>query len=87
MAAKPISQKEALRLRKRVKQLEDLLQGERRRYSSDWPGGVHVASTFNASESVRTAIGTARVLGHAVVVTVEGGTLKFFALPHPKVPV
>lgn len=80
-----ISQTEARRLRRRVDALQDLIAGERRRYASSWPGGVHLAS-INPDPSLHATINTARILGHAVVVTVEAGQVKFFALPHPKVP-
>lgn len=85
MASKTISQTEARRLQKRVAALEDLITGERRRYASSWPGGVHVA-TINPDTGLHATLSTARILGHAVVVTVEAGSVKFFALPHPKVP-
>lgn len=86
MASKSISQTEARNLRKRVALLEDLVAAERRRYASSWPGGVHLA-TINPDASLHATLNTARILGHAVVVTVETGNVKFFALPHPKVPV
>ncbi len=85
MKRKTISQTEARRLQKRVGVLEDLIASERRRYASSWPGGVHVA-TINPDATLHATLNTARILGHAVVVTVEAGNVKFFALPHPKVP-
>lgn len=86
MKKKPITQTEARNLRKRVALLEDLVAAERRRYAISWPGGVHLA-TINPDASLHATLNTARILGHAVVVTVEAGNVKFFALPHPKVPV
>lgn len=85
MSTKPISQKEARRLRKRVEALESLVRMERLRYASSFPGGVHIATIHYPGEA-RTAVGTARMLGHAVVCTIEAGTIKLFALPHPQVP-
>lgn len=86
MRRKTISQTEARRLQKRVAALEDLIAGERRRYGSTWPGGVHVASVNSPDPRLQATVQTARALGHAVVVTEEAGSIKFFALPHPKVP-
>lgn len=83
---KIISQTEARRLRKRVAQLEELVTYERRRYSGEWHGGTHVASIHAPDEALRAVVQTARALGHAVVVTTNGGEIRFYALPHPKVP-
>lgn len=85
MKKKPITQREARRLQRRVELLEELIRSERSRYSAMWPGGVHLA-TINPDASLHATVNTARVLGHAVVCTVEAGRIKFFALPHPSVP-
>ncbi len=75
-----ISQREAKRLQKRVRELE--AQEERRRcvWSSDWPGGVNIA-TLDPSGDLKARIEVARKLFHAVVVTQDGGLLRFYALP------
>ncbi len=78
-----ISQREARGLRKRVTQLEGLLQTQRRVFSQEWPGGVQIASSSPSGE-VLSSIRTARKLGHGVVATVDSDTfVRFVALPHP----
>jgi hypothetical protein len=80
-----ISQREARRLRKRVTELEAAETKRRRTWSQEWPGGVQIAAT-SPTESVLTAIRTARKLGHAVVATVDGDNdtfVRFTALRHP----
>lgn len=80
-----ISQREARRLRARVIELEGILERQRNAYARDWPAGVHIASVHTATDCVRTAVTTARKLGHAVVVTQpDGQRLDFIAIPHPK---
>lgn len=83
-----ISQREARRLRNRVTDLESQIQGQRRVWSQDYlPGGVDIANVvWLPSDSQVVAIRTARKLGHAVVaVGNDTGTIRFIALPHPKV--
>lgn len=62
-----ISQREAMRLKKRVSDLEANLKHQRNSWSSDWPGGVNIA-TLTIPETSYEVIRTARKLGHAVVV-------------------
>jgi hypothetical protein len=86
---KVISQLEARRLKRRVEQLERMIEGERRRYARSYPGGVHIGQVFwSNAEHVASAVHTAQQLGHAVV-AVADGTLKFnlYALPHKDMPV
>lgn len=85
MKRKTISQTEARRLRKRVGQLEEMIAYQRRRYATRWPGGVHVA-TIHPDTVLHAKLSTAAALDHAIVAVVEGATIRFFALPHPKVP-
>ncbi len=83
-----ISQREARRNLKRLTALEGELEGQRRRWASEYLGGVQIAATAwdSASASVPTSIRTARALGHAVVaIGDDSGTVRFVALPHPKV--
>lgn len=82
---KPISQREARRFKKRAKELEDQLDRQRRRWSSEYVGGVHLGNLLRDRDWFSGRIESARMLGHAVVVTEEGdGKLNFFALPLPK---
>ena len=71
----------ARRLRKRVEELERRENKLRNRWEFNLDG-VHIGS-LKAVEclQVRTAIITARLLQHAVVVTADDTTLRFFALP------
>lgn len=78
--SKRISQREARRLRKRVAVLEDL---ERRRYSAwarEYPSGTHVGSiSWPGRNTTTEAVRVARLLGHAVIVTVDGTELRLYA--------
>ncbi|MBA8886110.1 hypothetical protein FHW12_000301 [Dokdonella fugitiva] len=68
MKRKAITQREAHALRKRVRELEDVLEGQRNAWVREWVGGTHVASFETAQADDRfAAIHTARRLGHAVV--------------------
>jgi hypothetical protein len=81
-----ISQREARRLRQRVEELEIAEVRRRRGWSADYPGGVHIASVeYSADHRLLVAIGTARRLGHAVVVVERSGELLFYGIPHPNV--
>lgn len=87
MAHKKISQRDARSLRKRVEQLERDENQRRLVWVTDYPYGVEVARMeLSADHPVRTAIVTARKLGHAVVVGCAGGdtTVRFLALPLAK---
>lgn len=82
-----ISQKEARRLRKRVRELEQAERHRRRSWGQEWLGGVIVTSfQWPTTDQHVIAIRTARKIGHAVVVTGDdNGMLRFVALPHPDV--
>ena len=89
MKRKTISQREARQLKRRVEQLERMIEGERRSYARTYPGATHLGHVFwESANHVASAVYTAQRLGHAVV-AVADGTYKFnlYALPHPKVPV
>jgi hypothetical protein len=81
--SKPISQREARQLRKRVQELEAREDARRRRWSQEWFGGVNICSaTWEKNDVIPTAIRTARLLGHAVVALGDdGGQIRFMALP------
>jgi hypothetical protein len=80
-----ISQREARRLKKRVDELEREIDGQRRNWSNDWPGGVHIATAENEKANAEK-IQVARKLGHAVVATDAGDRIEFRALPLPAKP-
>lgn len=92
MPEKKISQRDARRYMRRVAFLERVLDSERRRWSNEYLGGADIGSIEGLTEAdedtnaaTATAIRTARMLGHAVVVAVDkkGPILRVVALPHP----
>ena len=87
MKQKKISQTEARKLRRRVAELEGVLDRQRRRWASDYPGGVEICSArFDSENALPVAVRTARSLGHAVVVIASNeGYVRFQALPLPRV--
>jgi hypothetical protein len=81
---KQISQREARRLQKRVRELESIMDHERAVYACDWPGGVNIGSlSWEADNFVACAVYTARRLKHAVVAVSDGSRrFNLFAIPH-----
>jgi hypothetical protein len=65
---KPISQREARKLKQRVKKMEADLAAQRGRWSKEWPGGVLI-DTINVTNAEWNIVRTARLMGHPVVVT------------------
>lgn len=83
--SKPISQRQAREYRKRAKELEDQLDRQRRRWGAEFIGGTHLGTLPYERDWFIGRIESARMLGHAIIVTEEGdGKLKFLALPLPK---
>ncbi len=78
-----ISQREARRLRQRVNELEEVLTKQRSWWRTDYPGGVNIAQHDHGSGTafLPAVVNNSRRLGHAVVVTVDGGKLMYYALP------
>lgn len=86
MAGK-ISQREAVRLQKRVAALEAIITEQRKRWTGDYPGGVHIGTVNRERDNLAGRIEAARMLGHAVIVIEQNtGTLEFYALPHKDLP-
>lgn len=83
-----ISQTEARRLKRRVLELERMESSRRAIYGAGYPGGVNIANHAFASDRdyLPAVVGTSRRLGHAVVVVDDGSTLRFYAIPHPRMP-
>ena len=65
---KPISQREARRLRKKVRKMEADLAAQRSRWTKEWPGGVLI-DTLNVTNTEWHMVRVARLMGHPVVVT------------------
>jgi len=79
--SKQISQREARALRKRVNELETVLDRQRNAWADSWPGGVNI-TTFSADREIQVAIRTARSLNHACVVVLKSdGHIAVYALP------
>lgn len=78
---KHITQREARDLKRRVKVLEAAEDRRRNAWADSWPGGVNIA-TVTADEYAQSTVRTARLLKHAVVVTLSSdGSLRLYALP------
>lgn len=76
-----ISQREARELKRRVHDLEAIEDRRRNAWADSYPGGANIV-TLNVPDYARSAIKTARLLKHAVVVTVTSdGNIAFYALP------
>jgi hypothetical protein len=77
-----ISQREARRLRKRVAELEQMIDGRNKRWAREYPGGVGLG-WINVDAIAVAQVRTARLLGHAVVVIASdpADKLGLFALP------
>lgn len=82
-----ISQREALRLRKRVEELEDAIAKSRQHWCIDYPGGTHIG-TMEMSGVLQTLgrIEGARICGRAVVCTTRGTALLLYAVPQADMP-
>ena len=86
MTTKPISQREARALQRRVDLLEASEENRRSEWVRQYPGGVHIAS-ITVSEVDAAKLRTARRLGHAVVaVNGNGNELLIYALPIAEEP-
>lgn len=82
MARKRISQREAWQLRRRVRELALAESTRRGAWVSDWPDGTHLGDVeLVETHHMPSKILTARKLKHAVVVTVDGQRMRFYALP------
>lgn len=86
MPSKPISQREARKLRKRVATLERIIRHQRIKYTEGFPGGTRIC-VAEVPIGPQWAIVTASQLGHAIVAKYEDGKIQFYALPHPEVPI
>lgn len=79
-----ISQREALKLKKRVAELERLDRDRSNAYMRDYPGGIHIASIALAEVSY-AKLDTAKRLGFALVGTVANrNELAVYALAATK---
>lgn len=78
-----ISQNEARRMRKRLKDLETRDRQLANGWLKEWPDGVHLLTmdkTDVVGEEDVAVIRTARRLGHPVVVAEQAGSLHFYGV-------
>ena len=77
-----ISIREAVRLKKRVRELETVINNQRARWGREYPGGVHIGTITLEKSVLLGRIEAVRLLQHAVVITESGdGKLQIYALP------
>jgi hypothetical protein len=82
MTMRHISQREARRLEKRVYELEQERNNQRRSWCRDYSGGINLGFLARERDWLSGRIESARMLGHAIVVIESSdGTLNFYALP------
>lgn len=74
-----ISQREARRLKQLVARLENQEDNRRNAWWRDYPGGANIATI--TCQDAAAKIHVARLLKRAVVATVDGNTIRLFALP------
>ncbi len=80
-----ISQREARRLQRQVRQLLSEQEMQRRTWARAYPGGTHLGTLTVERGYLVGRIEAARMLGYAVVVTEnDDGRLALYALPHGK---
>jgi len=77
---KKISQREALRLRKRVNQLLKERHEARSPWANEYPGGVNFA-TVNMGAELTSKMELAEKFSDTVVVKRSGATFRFYAIP------
>lgn len=85
MSARIISQREAHRIEKRVQELENERDKQRRRWSREYPGGTHLGFITRDRDWFNGRLEAAQALHHAIVCTVEdSGKINFYACELPK---
>lgn len=75
---KKISQREARRTRKELREVESKLAALKRRYVATFPGVYLIG--FQISDIVKAHVSTALQLGYPVGVKLEGNTLELYAI-------
>jgi len=77
--SKKISQREARRMQRELRQRDADESRRRSRWKADYPGGTHI-DTIVLSDVEFSIVDTAMKLNHAIVAKLDGGTLKLFAV-------
>jgi hypothetical protein len=75
-----ISQREARRLKKRVEDLERQQNLQRAVWNNSYPGGVHLGYLTLTADWFRGRLEASRMLGHPIVVTLDGAKANFYAV-------
>jgi len=75
-----ISQREARRLKTRVRELEALHAQQRRRWGCENPGGVELGYVALSRDWFMGRIEAARMLGHAIIITEKENKIYFYAV-------
>lgn len=75
-----ISQRQAQRDRKRLDEVEAILKRQKNRWATDWvPGWINI-ETLTVPDTAFAKIATARLLGHAIVISPDSGnSIRFYA--------
>lgn len=78
-----ISQREARRLRKRVAELERVIDNQRNAWAADYINGTHLVTVERGIIGFEAfgMLAAARKLKHAVVINAHSDGVKFYALP------
>ena len=81
-----ISQREAHRLRKRVRELEERIRESRQNWRTDFPDGRHIGSIDMTNlQNMLGRVEGVRFCGSAVVATVCDKWLRLYAVKQPEV--
>lgn len=86
MSRRHISQREAHATEKLLRALQEAEQLRRRKYASEYPGGVHLATIRLDAGDTRGRIEGAQMLGCALVAKLSDGDMRIFALPREAQP-
>jgi hypothetical protein len=79
-----ISQREARASKRRVKELEEQLASQRKRWGRAYPGGINVAYWAPGKGYIYGILRGVHMTGHAIVAVPDNeGRIEFFALPQP----
>lgn len=75
-----ISQREARRLQKRVRELLEREAGRARIWNKDYPGGVHICTEPRTTEQGQACLLTSAKLGYYVIAKLDGDQILFYAV-------
>ena len=76
---KKISQREARRMQRELRQRDQNESQRRARWITSYPGGTHIDAIV-LSDVERAIVDTAMKLNHAIVAKLDGGVLNLYAV-------